>query len=53
MNKQKIFYDAPTAEVLVVRFEGGIMVVSNGINYATVAGGAGGDDEYEDVSESY
>ena len=43
MNKNP-FYAAPEAELLVVRFEEGILYVSGGANYSTTPGGASGDD---------
>ena len=44
MTKQ--FYETPTTKTLVVRFEGAILAVSNGVNWGTTPGGAGGDDNY-------
>ena len=49
---KKQFYEAPEAEVLVVRFEENIMSVVNGANYSSVQGGVSGDDEYDD-SDSF
>ena len=46
MNKNKLLYEQPGCKILVVRFEDGILFVSGGVNYATKAGGAGGDDVY-------
>ena len=48
MKTQKQNYLSPVTETLVVRFEGGIMAVSNGINYATFDGGVSGTDNYDD-----
>ena len=45
---KKVFYEKPTTETLVVRFEGAILYVSGGANYANTPGGAGGDDGYDD-----
>ncbi len=47
MNKQKIFYEAPTAEVLVVRFEEHVLVVSGGNNQVFTSAGTY-DGEFED-----
>lgn len=49
MKKQ--FYEQPTCNLLVIRFEQGILVVSGGANYAKKAGGAGGDDIYSDSED--
>ena len=46
MNKLKLNYEQPCSEVLVVRFEGTLLVVSDGVNYGNTPGGAGGDDSY-------
>ena len=46
MNKNKQAYDRPTTDVLVVRFEEGILFVSGGANYSSTRGAAGGDDVY-------
>ena len=48
MKTQKQNYLSPVTETLVVRFEGGIMAVSNGINYADTQGGVAGVDLYDD-----
>lgn len=44
----KIFYEKPTVELLVVRFEENLLVISGGANWASQAGGAGGNDSYSD-----
>ena len=48
MNKIKLDYEQPSCDLLVVRFEEGILFVSGGANYSTTLGGAGGDDSYDD-----
>ena len=48
MNKIKLDYEQPSCDLLVVRFEEGILTVSGGVNYSKNAGGAGGDDSYDD-----
>jgi hypothetical protein len=53
MNKQKLNYLAPEAETLVIRFEENIMSLRGGVNYASQAGGAGGNDVYDDETESF
>ena len=45
---KKTDYQKPTCEILVVRFEESLLTISNGVNYANKAGGAGGDDTYDD-----
>ena len=42
----KKLYEQPTTKVLVVRYKDCILVVSNGVNYSTNQGGAGGEDSY-------
>ena len=46
MNKNKLLYEQPGCKILVVRFEDCFLFVSNGVNYSTQAGRAGGDDVY-------
>ena len=41
-------YETPTMEILMVELRAGIMGLSNGVNYSDTAGGAGGDDTYDD-----
>lgn len=48
MNKTKQGYVAPLSDLLVVRFEENILNVSGGANWASQAGGAGGNDSYSD-----
>lgn len=48
MKQNKMTYTAPETDVLVVRFENGIMGVSGGANYSPTPGGAGGDDDVYD-----
>ena len=50
---QKQFYESPSAELLVVRFEENIMSITGGANYASTPGGAGGDDIYDDGESFY
>ena len=48
MIKNK-FYEAPEAELLVVRFEENFLQNSpTGVNWSTKSGGAGGDDAFDD-----
>ena len=44
MNKKKSLYEAPTTDVLVVRFEGALLTGSDGIKSMT------GDDVEDDTS---
>jgi hypothetical protein len=53
MNKIKEVYSQPTAELLIVRFEEGLLYVSGGRNYSSMPGGAGGDDVYDDEEDTY
>lgn len=48
MNKKKSLYEVPTTDVLVVRFEGNLLAISNGVNYSDTIGGAGGNDVFDD-----
>lgn len=48
MNKLKEQYCSPTTNILVVRFGESILVISGGANYSSRAGGAGGDDAFDD-----
>lgn len=50
---KKQFYTAPEAELLEVKFEEGILIVSGGRNYSSTPGGAGGDDEYDDINDPF
>lgn len=45
---KKELYQQPNTKVLVVRFEGCILVVSGGANYSNTRGGVSGSDSYED-----
>ena len=49
MNKNKLLYEAPTAETLVVRFEGNVMqVASPGVEIPNLTrGGYANEDEIE------
>lgn len=54
MNKNKTTYERPTCDLLVIRFEQSLLTISNGVNYANRAGGAGGNDTYgEDDGEAF
>lgn len=45
---KKVFYEKPTTETLVVRFEGAILYVSDGRNVTNADGGVSGSDQYDD-----
>ena len=50
MNKMKSLYEAPTTNILVVRFEGAILIGSDGVNQSNhthYLNGGGLDDDYE------
>ena len=51
MNKMKSLYEAPTTDVLVVRFEESLLTLSNNVNSVNhtqyLIGGA--DDDYEEL----
>lgn len=50
MNKKKCLYEAPTTNILVVRFEGAILTGSDGVNQSNhthYLNGGGLDDDYE------
>ena len=48
MNKIKLEYEQPSCNLLVVRFEQGILYVSGGRNVANIDGGVSGTDQYDD-----
>lgn len=48
MNKKQ-YFEAPQAELIVVRFEKGFLYVSGDRNVTSTDGGVSGDDEYNDV----
>ena len=48
MKKITELYSSPNTTVLVVRFEENLLIVSGGANWASQAGGAGGNDSYSD-----
>ncbi len=48
MKKNKTTYERPTTDLLVIRFEQNLLNVSGGANYSKTAGGAGGDDTFDD-----
>ena len=48
MKQNKQTYLSPVTETLVIQSEGCILFLSDGVNYALIAGGAGGDDSYDD-----
>ena len=48
MKQKKLTYLSPETETLVIQTEGCILYLSDGVNYAFLPGGAGGDDSYDD-----
>ena len=51
MNKKKSLYEAPTTDVLVVRFEGALLTLSGPL--AGVAGAAGANETYNVYDEDF
>ena len=47
MNKTKSLYEAPTTDVLVVRFEGNLLTGSNPNAFQSNSASSGYDDDYD------
>ena len=51
MKKNSITsYTSPVANLLELELREGILEVSNGVNYSTTPGGAGGKDNYSTIT---
>ena len=48
MNKNKLLYEAPTAETLVVRFEGNVMQQASPLRYGNPGRAAGLEKDFID-----